>query len=71
MELHKTLGLQTQQFSTPRPINPENVIEKAREERGGERRKIRKKEYKEIKESKRDKWRKQAEKGKKEKKKRE
>lgn len=41
MELHKTLGLQTQQFSTPGTINPENMIEKARGKRGEERRKER------------------------------
>lgn len=71
LKLHKTLGLQIQQFSTPGTINPENMIEKARGKRGGERRKIRKKEYREIEESKRDKWRKKTEKGKNEKKKRE
>lgn len=47
------------------------MIEKERGKRGGERRKIQKKENKEIVASKSDKWRKQAEKGKKEKKKRE
>lgn len=45
LEFHKTLGLQIQQFSTPGKINPENMIEKARGKRRGERRKIRKKEY--------------------------
>lgn len=71
LELHKTLRLQTQKFSTPGTIKPENMIKKASGKRGGERRKIRKKEYKEIEESKRARWKQQAEKEKKEKKKRE